>query len=368
MFFITSASYSQDITGLWKGTINTSGSSLYYELVINNEGTKLNGYALTVYIDKGVENIGIKTAELKKKGNKIIFEDDKLVYNNYTTPPKRMKLFATLVLTMDGELMKLNGTFNTRSLDMRYSETFSGTINLEKTAKADSSKLVAKLNELEKAISAAIAMTPEQKFENKKVIIESTAGIGIDKITAASEQKVKKSNAENQSIKLDSTGKIDKSIVAVEQQKKKETVPTQNGNQTFSTTKSNTTPSKILLPPAAELTMRKIEVINNITFSSDSLILNLYDNGEIDGDTVSIVLNGKVILPQQGLTANATKYVLKITPDMGDTLSLIMYAENLGRIHPNTGLLILLDGSNKHEIRFSGDLQKSPLIRLRRRK
>jgi hypothetical protein len=35
-----------------------------------------------------------------------------------------------------------------------------------------------------------------------------------------------------------------------------------------------------------------------------------------------------------------------------------MYAENLGSIAPNTGLLVVKDGSNQYEVRFSGDLQK----------
>ena len=45
-----------------------------------------------------------------------------------------------------------------------------------------------------------------------------------------------------------------------------------------------------------------------------------------------------------------------------------MYAENLGRIAPNTGLLIVQDGDKRHEIRFSGDMQKSSAIIFRRQR
>lgn len=53
---------------------------------------------------------------------------------------------------------------------------------------------------------------------------------------------------------------------------------------------------------------------------------------------------------------------------MGDSVVLIMYAENLGSIPPNTGLLVIHDGEEIFEIRFSGDLKKSSAVILRRKK
>ncbi|MEP6927174.1 MAG: hypothetical protein ABI834_06030, partial [Ginsengibacter sp.] len=101
---------------------------------------------------------------------------------------------------------------------------------------------------------------------------------------------------------------------------------------------------------------------------SDSLLLTLYDNGEIDGDTVSILLNGKVIMPMQGLMSKAINKTIYLTPEMSDSIVLIMYAENLGSIPPNTGLLVVHDGEDIYEIRFSGDLQKNSAIILKRRR
>ena len=45
-----------------------------------------------------------------------------------------------------------------------------------------------------------------------------------------------------------------------------------------------------------------------------------------------------------------------------------MYAENLGRIAPNTGLLIVEDGEEKYQIRFEGDFQKNAAIVFRRKR
>jgi hypothetical protein len=119
---------------------------------------------------------------------------------------------------------------------------------------------------------------------------------------------------------------------------------------------------------AADVDTRKTEIIRSVFFKSDSLVINLYDNGEIDGDTVSVVLNGKIILAREGLTAKAITKTIYITPEMGDSLQLVMYAENLGTLPPNTGLLTLQDGGDRYEIRFAGDFTKNSAIILRRRR
>ena len=53
------------------------------------------------------------------------------------------------------------------------------------------------------------------------------------------------------------------------------------------------------IAPAAAIAKRKTEVIRNLFFKADSLVLSLYDNGTVDGDTVSVVLNGEVIIAKK---------------------------------------------------------------------
>ncbi len=69
-------------------------------------------------------------------------------------------------------------------------------------------------------------------------------------------------------------------------------------------------------------------------------------------------MNGKTIIDKQRLSTNVVTKTIYITPEIGDSLQLIMYAENLGSLPPNTGLLIIQDGNKRHEIRFTGDLKK----------
>lgn len=118
---------------------------------------------------------------------------------------------------------------------------------------------------------------------------------------------------------------------------------------------------------AAVIAGRKSEFTQEVNYQSDSLVLSLYDNGEIDGDTVSVFLNGEVIMARQGLKASAIKKTIYISPDSED-FSLVLFAENLGKYPPNTGLLVVRDGDEVYNLRFSADFQKNSGIVFRRKK
>ena len=112
---------------------------------------------------------------------------------------------------------------------------------------------------------------------------------------------------------------------------------------------------------------RKNESIQDIYFKNDSLTLSLYDNGIVDGDTVSVFLNGENIISKQKLKEAATKKTIYISATT-DSVQLVLFAENLGTIPPNTGLLTVRDGDDVYQVRFSADLQKNASIFLRRKK
>jgi hypothetical protein len=118
---------------------------------------------------------------------------------------------------------------------------------------------------------------------------------------------------------------------------------------------------------AAEIEKRVTKSDQAFYFESDSLLLTLYDNGEVDGDTVTVLMNGNVIFSKVELTTKANSKTIYITPNM-DSVKLVMYAENLGSIPPNTGLLIVNDGEKRYDVRFSADLKTNAAIVLRRKK
>jgi len=78
-------------------------------------------------------------------------------------------------------------------------------------------------------------------------------------------------------------------------------------------------------------------------------------------------MNGQLIFSSQGLSTSAAKKTIYI-PKEANEVELIMYAESLGSIPPNTGLLVVKDGTQLYELRFSGDYQKNASIIFTRKK
>ncbi len=119
---------------------------------------------------------------------------------------------------------------------------------------------------------------------------------------------------------------------------------------------------------AADVNKRAIATTQAVFYQTDSLVLSLFDNGYVDGDTVSVVMNGEIIFSKQGLSTKAVSKTIHITKETPDTIKLVMYAENLGSIPPNTGLLVVHDGEAVYDVRFSADLKSNAAINLTRKK
>ena len=314
-FFLPLWISAQDISGVWTGYIKTPGSQLEYELAIDHGDKKLSGYSLIIYPKDGIENIGIKTAKIRQSKREIYFEDGELVYDNFTTQPRRVKMFGNLSLIMRDTLMILRGNFSTRSLDFRDTRTYSGEVYLQKTPRPLASKMLTTMDE--------INLVHNLSFLRPKPVK------GVRKPTST---KVV-SQPTNTNIK-----------------KEKPEV------------------SGLAIRPPLKPAEREIQKISEIIFTGDSLLLSVYDNGTIDGDTVSMVLDGRVIAQRIKLTANAFRITIPTTINQNDSLMLVMHAESLGLIPPNTGLLIIQDGETRYEVRFEGDLQRSSAVMLRKKK
>ena len=151
--------------------------------------------------------------------------------------------------------------------------------------------------------------------------------------------------------------------------KKSELVTTVKASEEkkFNTEASQASPIKITATVAALVLERKTVAPQIVTFKSDSLELALYDNGEIDGDTVSVLLNGEILMTKQGLKASAIKKTIYVQPGT-EEVTLVLYAENLGKYPPNTGLLVVHDGEDTYQVRFSADLQQNAAVVFRRKR
>jgi hypothetical protein len=127
------------------------------------------------------------------------------------------------------------------------------------------------------------------------------------------------------------------------------------------------TVEKKLPPPPAVVKFeeRKVVLSNEITVKSDSLRITFYDNGSVDGDTISVFYNKVPILQKQGLSVQGINLYLHLDSTT-TTHDLSMFAENLGSIPPNTALMIVNDGTTRHEIFLTSSFTLNGTVRIRR--
>lgn len=116
----------------------------------------------------------------------------------------------------------------------------------------------------------------------------------------------------------------------------------------------------------AQFTRRKILYTKDLEIGSDSIRISLYDNGEIDGDTVTVFLNGKPVLAHQELTARALNIYLTLD-NSKDVNEVSLFAENLGKIPPNTALMVVTDGISRFEVFLSSSYTQNATVRIKKR-
>ncbi|MEN9952766.1 MAG: hypothetical protein RLZZ520_1034 [Bacteroidota bacterium] len=116
-----------------------------------------------------------------------------------------------------------------------------------------------------------------------------------------------------------------------------------------------------------KLAKRTYQVIKVIEVSQSNIKVDIYDNGQVDGDVVSIYLNEKQLVSSKMLTAKPI--TLEINVDNQEEIyDLIMYAESLGSIPPNTALMIVTTPTQRYEINISSNEQTSGAIRFKFKK
>jgi hypothetical protein len=118
--------------------------------------------------------------------------------------------------------------------------------------------------------------------------------------------------------------------------------------------KENSLPTKIEGRPNKE--------IKRIIVNERKITLNVYDNGTVDGDTVTILYNGKAIISHKKISEKPLTVDLELDENT-KYHSIVLFAENLGSIPPNTALLIFTTPSKKrYELFASSNLQQNAEI------
>lgn len=112
---------------------------------------------------------------------------------------------------------------------------------------------------------------------------------------------------------------------------------------------------------------RSFQILKTIELENAQIKVELYDNGQIDGDTISLYFNGKLLVSQKRLTTSPISLNINID-DKRDYCELVMYAENLGSIPPNTALMIVTDGDKRYELNISSSEMTNGTVRFKLKK
>lgn len=108
---------------------------------------------------------------------------------------------------------------------------------------------------------------------------------------------------------------------------------------------------------------RKKILTTEIPVSGDSIELRFYDNAEIDGDSISLFLNDKLIFQHIRLTGSA--YTIKLpVSELSEANELIMVAENLGSIPPNTSYMVVIVGDKRYDARLESTEGSSAMVKF----
>jgi N-acetylmuramoyl-L-alanine amidase len=124
---------------------------------------------------------------------------------------------------------------------------------------------------------------------------------------------------------------------------------------------SDTKPAEEKATPA-ELESRPTKDTKILQVKSDKVKIEIYDDGEIDNDIVSVYFNKDLVTGNRALTAKPYSFTIDLVA--GKTNELVLYADNMGSIPPNTALMIITDGVSRYEVRLSADLKNNASIRF----
>jgi hypothetical protein len=114
-----------------------------------------------------------------------------------------------------------------------------------------------------------------------------------------------------------------------------------------------------------KFTSRKKVLTTEIPLEGDSVELRFYDNAQVDGDSIYLFLNNRMLFTHVRLTEKA--YTIKLpVSEMQDSNELIMVAENLGSIPPNTSYMLAIVGDKRYDATLASTEQSSAMIRLKK--
>lgn len=120
------------------------------------------------------------------------------------------------------------------------------------------------------------------------------------------------------------------------------------------------TPGKIVLHRIVESEFNHIQ---EIRVDTGILKLDFYDNAQIDGDSITVTVNNKILVSNQKLGLKPVSVDVLVSLEHPEQ-EITMVAENLGTIPPNTALLIVTAGTKRYKLYLASNGKKNAQVRF----
>ncbi|CAN5295183.1 hypothetical protein BH11BAC6_BH11BAC6_16580 [soil metagenome] len=360
---LNTALHAQDITGIWRGYFNSGYGYLKqqykYEVQINeltNKATQKGiqgvtySYRTTVFYGKATLQ-GIYDS----KDKSITIKETKLVELKVSSQTQPCLMTCYLDYRKDGKTEILEGTFTSINVDTK-TDCGSGYVYLEKVLESDFVKedfLLKKKTPVAKP--PVINQNPVTKITPKKL-----PPTNENKSALTAPPVVKKTTPPIKKVLPKPNNNTGNNITKKQPDKTQDTIAKSNQMAPAVPDLSDKIINKAIPIPDA-IKARDNPLIKKIFTNSADIQIQLYDNGEIDGDTITVYDNNKVIAYRKGLTKTPITINLKATID-DPKHEIVMVANNLGLIPPNTALMVVTTGGKRYEIFLSSDEKKNAKV------
>ncbi len=124
---------------------------------------------------------------------------------------------------------------------------------------------------------------------------------------------------------------------------------------------------KAMVETKTEMAKRATTVTRILDVVDDSVDIAIYDNAEFDNDSISVFYNGKLELHKKQLHTRAP-IRMKVFVDNNELNNdLVLFAENLGAMPPNAGLMVITDSKSRHEVHVISTMDRNSGVRLRKK-
>jgi len=366
------ALHAQDITGIWRGYF-FSGYGLFkqeykYEIQIN----QLNGrpgpgnakaikgvtysYRLTSFYGKA-RFVGIYNNQTRE----ITLKEDTLEEVKLDAPGFSCLMTCYLEYHKMGNQEVLEGTFSS-IVTNKGTDCGNGSVYLERVEESDFHKeafllkkkpapentrpLVKKPEKTSPKADSPLVIkkpAPPAPKNNGQPVVTQT----IPKKHIPAKQNIAKAQADSRSLH----NTADSSLVRTAPVAPVITAPPPSENLL-----------KKQMPPVPDIIkQRDNPLVKTIVTNSTDIRIELYDNGEIDGDTITVYHNNEVVAFKRGLTNKAITINIKASLD-DPHHEFVMVADNLGSIPPNTALMVVTTGGKRYEVFISSDEKKNAKV------